>query len=151
MTTEQYQLWDTAIKLVGFIGVAIGASFTYWQYFDGVRRQQATATFEAKRPFFAQRQDLYGQAIKAVGTLATSSDAAILKDAERDFWHLYWGPLATVESREVERIMVTIGICLEENQPLSARKALSLELAKQIRLENQDTWNVSLPELKKRA
>jgi hypothetical protein len=35
--------WDVGLKVVGFPGFAIGAAFSYFQYFDGVKRQETTA------------------------------------------------------------------------------------------------------------
>jgi hypothetical protein len=146
MTEESYRAWDTWLKVVGIVGIAIGGIFTYWQYFDGVTRQEKTALIEAQKPFLAQRQDLYGQAAKAVSVLATSADAKTLAEAEATFWSLYWGGLATVESEKVEKIMVEIGKCLP-NPQCDRRRKLSLDLAHAIREESADAWNVFLPKL----
>ncbi len=140
--------WDVGLKLVGLIGFAVGAAFSYFQYFDGVARQETTALIEAQKPFLAQRQDLYGQAVKAVAQLASSEDPTVLKDAEATFWALYWGPLATVESRQVEEIMVKMGQCLRDTGCGPAgRQAHSLALAHAVRQESADAWNVALPQL----
>lgn len=151
MTEESYRAWDTWLKVVGIVGIAIGGIFTYWQYFDGVERQERTALIEAQKPFLAQRQELYGEAAKAVSLLGTSSDAKTLAEAEATFWSLYWGGLATVESKKVEAIMVQIGNCLQDSQcPQMQRRRLSLDLAHAIREESADAWNVFLPELERR-
>jgi hypothetical protein len=144
--------WDVGLKVVGLIGIAIGSIISYMQYFDGVRRQELTAQMEARKPFLAQRQEIYGQAIKAVSLLATSQEAKTLQEAEAAFWALYWGPMATVESAPVEAIMVKIGRCLQEPgcEPIQKQR-YSLDLAHTIRTESADTWNVSLPDLQTRG
>jgi len=106
MNEDSYRAWDTWLKVVGIAGIAIGGIFTYWQYFDGVGRQERTALIEAQKPFLAQRQELYGEAAKAVSVLSTSNDAKTLAEAEATFWSLYWGRLATVESEPT--IMITV-------------------------------------------
>jgi hypothetical protein len=148
MTEDSYRAWDTWLKVVGIVGIAIGGIFTYWQYFDGVERQERTALIEAQKPFLAERQELYGEAAKAVAMLSTSSDAKTLAEAEATFWRLYWGPLATVESRQVEAIMVKIGECLQTPQcSQSQRQRYSLDLAHAIREESAQAWDVFLPTL----
>lgn len=149
MTEDSYRAWDTWLKIVGIAGIAVGGIFTYWQYFDGVERQERTALIEAQKPFLSLRQELYGQATKAVSVLASSTDVKALAEAEATFWSLYWGGLATVESKKVEGIMVQIGNCLP-NPKCGDRRQLSLDLAHAIREESADAWNVFLPQLEKR-
>ena len=148
MEESSYRGWDTALKVLGFVGIAMGALFTYWQYFDGVRRQEKTSLIEAQKPFLAQRQELYGQAVNVTSLLATSADPKVLQDAQASFWALHWGPLATVESERVEMIMVKMGKCLQDpNCGSDQKRAYSLDLAHTIRQESADTWNVLLPKL----
>jgi hypothetical protein len=149
MNEDSYRAWDTWLKVVGIAGIAIGGIFTYWQYFDGVERQERTALIEAQKPFLAQRQELYGQAAKAVAMLSTSNDAKTLAEAEATFWSLYWGQLATVESERVEALMVQIGNCLQDPK-CSQRRQLSLDLAHAIREESAQAWDVFLPTLNRR-
>jgi hypothetical protein len=148
MNEDSYRAWDTWLKVVGMVGIAIGGSFTYWQYFDGVERQERTALIEAQKPFLAQRQELYGEATKAVAMLSTSTDPKQIAEAEAAFWSLYWGPLATVESRRVETIMVQIGQCLQNPDcQQKERQRHSLDLAHAIREESAEAWDVLLPKL----
>ena len=151
MTEDSYRAWDTWLKVVGIVGIAIGGIFTYWQYFDGVQRQERTALIEAKKPFFEHRQELYAEAVKAVAVLTTSTDTKALADAEASFWNLYWGPLATVETERVAKIMVEFGACLRERscEPRQ-RQQLSLTLAETIREESAEAWDVLLPKLDER-
>jgi hypothetical protein len=148
MNEDSYRAWDTGLKVVGLAGIALGSIFTYWQYFDGAARQERTALIEAQKPFLAQRQELYGQAVKAVAVLSTTPDAKQRAEAEAAFWSLYWGPLATVESRRVEAIMVRIGECLQNPEcQQKERQKHSLDLAHAIREESAETWDVLLPTL----
>ena len=149
MEDSHYRAWDVALKIIALIGIAIGGIVSYWQYFDGVARQQKTAVIEASKPFLAQRQQLYGEAIRAVAQLAVSSNAANLKRAEEAFWDLYWGPLASVESKDVEGLMVEMGRCLTDQPNCGQREKqlISLKLAHQIRIESAQSWGVVLPTL----
>ena len=146
MTEDTYRAWDTWLKVVGIVGIAVGGVFTYWQYFDGVERQERTALIEAQKPFLAQRQELYGEAAKAVSVLSTSNDEKTRTEAEATFWSLYRGGLATVESPRVEEIMVQIGNCIQDPK-CSKRRKLSLDLAHAIREESAEAWDVLLPKL----
>ena len=151
MTEDSYRAWDTWLKVVGIVGIAIGGIFTYWQYFDGVERQEKTALMEAQKPFLGQRQELYGEAAKAVGVLSTATDAKTRAEAEASFWSLYWGPMGSVESPRVEAIMVKIGRCLQDPQcPQAERQRSSLDLAHAIREESAEAWDVLLPKLGER-
>jgi hypothetical protein len=148
MDENRARTWDFILKIVGMVGIAIGAAFTYWQYFDGVERQERTARLEAQKPFFSQRQELYGDATRTVAQLATSRDPVALKKAEDTFWLLYWGPLASVESKEVEMLMVQMGNCLRNPDCSKTEKEqISVALAQQIRKESAESWQVSLPDL----
>ena len=146
MDEGAYRSWDLGLKVVGLPGVAVGAAFTYWQYFDGAKRQEKTAALEAIKPFLAERQTLYGEAIRAAATLATSKDPADLSKSGETFWRLYWGPLATVESREIEALMVRMGQCLRvpNAAKLKSSKLHSIWLIKSVQ-ETASGWSVYLP------
>ncbi len=152
MDESAARTWDVGIKLAGLLGIAIGAGFSYFQYFDGVKRQETTALIEAQKPFLTERQELYAQATRAVAELATSESPTVKKEAAASFWALYWGPLATVESRDVESLMVQIGACLQRGPDCSEHqlRVLSLNLAQTVRAEAADAWNVYLPRLQEK-
>jgi hypothetical protein len=75
--------------------------------------------------------------------VATARDARETARAERDFWMLYWGPLAVVEDvglekkpAAIEAAMVKFGAAMKERPPSTDRRdleRLSLALAHAIR------------------
>jgi hypothetical protein len=149
MSTATAALWDIILKVLALVGLAIGGAFSYFQYFDGLKRQRESEARESRKPFLAQRQELYGQAMRAVAELAiVRLDKEQLRKAEETFWFLYWGPLASVESPAIEGVMVRFGDCLQDKTcKAEMKKDLSLELAHIIRAEYAESWDVSLPPL----
>jgi hypothetical protein len=145
MDESRHRSWDVILKVVGMVGIAVGAAFTYWQYFDGVKRQERTALIEAQKPFYAQRQQIYGDATRTVAQLATSSNPVELKKTEEAFWQLYWGPLASVESKEVATFMIQMGRCLHDTGcGKSEKQKISLGMAQQVRKESATSWGLQL-------
>jgi hypothetical protein len=148
MTADSARFWDIFLKALALIGVGFGGVFSYFRYFNGLKHQREAAMRESQKPFLTQRQELYGQALRAVAELSVTGDKQKLAAAEEAFWMLYWGPLASVESHEVESLMAAFGKCLENPAcPPEVKKAVSVQLARQIRKESQKTWNVELPQL----
>jgi hypothetical protein len=127
------------------IGLAVGGGVTIWEYFDEANRASATAYRESIKPFLSQRQDLYDQVTKIVAELAVGKDLKARKASEDAFWKLYWGPLASVESTEIESLMVQFGECLTANCDEERKKRLSLNLAQEVRKENVAGFGVILP------
>lgn len=151
MDENRARKWDLILRIAGMIGIAIGGGFTVWQYFRDREDRERTAFMEAQKPFLTQRQALYGDATRAVAQLATGSDPVEMKKAQDTFWLLYWGPLASVESKEVEKLMVQMGRCLQAADCTKPDKQqISLALAQQIRKESASSWRVELPDLSSR-
>lgn len=55
------------------------------------------------------RRGLYRQACTAADRLAQAADVEQVRHFQQQFWELYWGELAIVESPEVESAMVAFG------------------------------------------
>jgi serine/threonine protein kinase len=55
------------------------------------------------------RERLYQRACAATRKLADAKGPSEVQRAHQDFWELYWGELAIVESRAVEKIMIRFG------------------------------------------
>ena len=71
-----------------------------------VQRGQSIQDFkrETKRPFLEQQFELYGEAVAVASRLAYAAheNGQLPEDDLRQFWELYWGPLAMVEDSRVE-------------------------------------------------
>jgi hypothetical protein len=63
------------------------------------------------------RSQLYARVRTVVERMAAAPRWEEAASLRRDFWELYWGELAFVESNEVEQIMVQIGNVLTQWQP----------------------------------
>lgn len=108
------------------------------------RRAQAdlvaqTRRLEATRPFLERQLNLYCQATAAAAKIATSSDRSVALD---EFFNLYWGELAMVENRGVERAMIKMGQGIIDAADPGALKDLALKLAHACRVSLDRSWGV---------
>jgi tRNA A-37 threonylcarbamoyl transferase component Bud32 len=73
-------------------------------------------TIEKELPKVAAtiRRQLYNRACRAADLLAQAPSWESSQPAQKEFWELYWGELAIVESNEVAGAMVDIGNVLEQ-------------------------------------
>jgi serine/threonine protein kinase len=74
-------------------------------------RQSWLKTIDREFPAIGRRvrTQLYTCACSATASLARSRGPAQAREFRREFWELYWGELAIVESRPVERAMIRFG------------------------------------------
>jgi hypothetical protein len=105
-----------------------------------------------KQPFFVKQFEVSLRATKMASTMATTKDELAFNAAENEFWLLYWGELAVVESSEVASAMVAFGDNLEQMRrpiqlPASELQDYSLSLADAVRNQTQSNWMVELPPL----
>jgi hypothetical protein len=132
--------------LVGLLTVIVAVGTYFDQNGKGIKTRQ----FEAKKPFFEKQTALYVDAMDTVSRIA-SSNVPLPADLNH-FWQLYWGPLAAVEDKNVDRAMVIVGQHLGENPPATKEclTNISLLLAHCVKQSWSDTWLVALepsPEL----
>ena len=102
---------------------------------------------EYRRPLWERQIAVYFEATTAAGLLVSSEDATQLAAAERDFWKLYYGPMALVEDIGVERAMVNFGQCLRKGCEVTQLRTRALALAHACRKSLGESWAVKLPEL----
>jgi hypothetical protein len=134
---------DTFIKLLGAVSLVVGGAIGLWKYSDSVE-------IEFRKPFWERQISLYFDATSSAATLASNSEADALRDAEAQFWNLYYGPLALVEDRKVATAMINFGQCLKENCSQGELKNLSLSLARACRESISTSWSIDLEELPNR-
>ena len=166
--------FDQAFKLLSAIGAICTFAYTYYTWRDKSRKEfeatradaahaAETRRIETTKPFLDMQLVRYTDAIRVVAALASSDDESTLRDARRDFWSLYYGELALVESPEVEAAMVAIGRAkrmigsqagpqAEATSELSERKRLeeekrelqplALNLTKAIRKSLDRSWGI---------
>ena len=138
----------TLLAVVGFLsGVK--------QYSDR-QQQQSRQEIESRdreflRPLWERELGLFFRASEGVASIATSKPGPARQPAEAEFWKLYHGPLAIVESREISGAMVQFGMCLDgtancDQGDLEARsKALATAFQKKV----EDSTKLRLSEYSK--
>jgi hypothetical protein len=151
MTVDQYYIWDIAIKIIEALALIVGGSFALYKYRNSVENN-------FRKPLWEKQLALYFAASEAAAILATSQDEEKRKQAEADFWQLYYGPLAVVEDAgakkpeesQVEAAMVKFGKCLNGEDVCSKKEIhnRSLTLAHSIRDSIGKSWDVKLADLK---
>ncbi len=109
------------------------------------KRHRKARLMQAKDPFVKMQTELSVAASTAAAALASSQDEGSWLKAREDFWRLYWGPLALVEDRDLERAMVEFGSHVPPNITFEERPTnlgfLSLNIAKAARSEMASAWN----------
>lgn len=113
---------------------------------------------ELSQKFREDQFSLYMKALEATSAIAVAKAreprSGRLNQAIAEFWQLYWGKLALVESRGVVDAMVAFGQGLnkcESDDELCGRclKHLSLALAHQCRKSVSESWHQQLEGLPK--
>ena len=145
MQEATHRAHDVKIKWLTLIAVACGGIYAFWQYADVVEK-------DFRKPFWEKQLHYYFQASDAVSILATTCDESDRETAKRQFYKLYYGPLAIVEDKQVEGAMVRFHNELSKpdgtiNCGSKELKKLSLELAWTLRQSIKDTWHVELEDL----
>ena len=105
--------WQTVIGLLTLLGAAI-AFFYHWHSDIEVRDR------ESRRPFLDTQLKIYAKVLPVVAKIrrlssdpATAASSNEYKAAVADFWDSYWGEMAMVEDKKVERVMVLFGRSLD--------------------------------------
>ncbi|MBN9119639.1 MAG: hypothetical protein J0I06_10875 [Planctomycetes bacterium] len=129
--------------------------------------EQRTAELqrEAARPFWDSQLKLYLRAAEAAALVATTDSDEVRAKAEREFWVLYWGPLAIVEDVTAQGVrskiagrMVEFGNYIRDT-PVTKRdrqrmEQFSLRLAHAMRDATGPSFNLTpapLPEERRAA
>ena len=128
--------------ILTFLTLCVGL----WQYVD--KAAQAN-----REPFLRQQLALAVEASEVAGTLASTSDPKAWQKAQNRFWVLYWGPLAVVESIEVEQRMVALGKLVPPpgadvpDLPMPALTQAALQLDCALREMILTAWQIDLAQM----
>lgn len=145
MSEERARFIDASCKILAVLGVVIGGGWTVLAYLNARAHEAETAAIEARKPFEAQRLEVYLRATTVAGTLAKSKDQKERTQAEKEFWTLYWGPLAIVKDSKVAEDMVRIGNCLnDKNNCDRGLEMLALNLDHDCQASIANAWRVDL-------
>jgi len=163
MTDKSCNLVELIIKAFGPVLVLAGLVFGVIQFQSTAEQDRKAretqynqtlieAKREAKKPFYEQQLALYLEVTDVTGQIYSPRNDKDREAAIARFWQLYWGPLAMVESQEVESAMVDFGRILEDKELTDAKRATqlkraSINLAHQCRESLVNSWKVDLPQL----
>src|SRR5215203_5472586 len=159
MSEGSARFWTAVFGGITAISLVAAGMYTLFEYFDAKQRENeardkdraalqlqiAATALSAKQAFNNKHLDLCAEAAIAAGTVATTRDAGKRREAEDDFWRLYWGPLGIVEDSEVANAMVAFGQCLEGTCRDRPVKQLALGLAHACRVEVSRDFQIQLP------
>ena len=135
------------IQSISLLLVAGGLAVGLWQYWDANRQQY-------KMEIWSAQKELYESAIEAASRIANADSLESVVESRKQFWELYWGNLAMLESPRVADAMVDFGKILAKceesmdgscfqptqgNLPNPLQKA-AIGLARCARESLQDTW-----------
>lgn len=111
-------------------------------------KAESRPSHEWQKPLLQRVMQRYFDAADATSKIAQLEDCPERQYAIKQFWQLYWGPLAVVEEPEVESAMVNFGNALAEGNPArSTLQLLSLKLAHACRNSLQKLWGTDLGQL----
>jgi hypothetical protein len=102
LAKAQADFWDAVFKGMGGLVAIVGATVALSKYFDEREKANRAALIEAQKPFSTKRQEVYFQLVSATSTIGNrGSDDPLRKDAENQFWQLYWGAVPMVADDQV--------------------------------------------------
>lgn len=154
MTEENHRKWDIITKtIITPITLLLTLSWGIYQYNEN-KESLLEKEQEIKRQALIQKKEnVYKETVTVVSSLANGkSDPQLYETGVKRFNELYWGDLASVESREVESLMVQFGKELNhylnssqsvDEGSLINMKQLSLKLARRTRVEIDSLYNIS--------
>jgi hypothetical protein len=134
---------DAASKIAATVGAVAGGLWAVFVYRQARKTEAKTAALAAKQPFLSKRLELYSEATGYAAVIAVSNDRGQVAAAKEKFWNLYWGPMAVIEDKTVERAMIAFGEAVDSSYPPEKLKAYAVELAHSCRDSLAESWHVS--------
>lgn len=115
-------------------------------------RVAANRTMEATKPFLDRQLAMYSEASRVAAVLASPDvNDDDRSKAMKEFWLLYYGELAMVESPDVAEAMDAIKETLEHNPTQQQLAQVSLNLTQACRLSLDQSWGIHAWKAHKRA
>ncbi len=136
----QESRFDDIMRYIAAGSVILGGALGLWQYFD-------TAQKSYRQPLWDRQITVYFEAANTVGLMAATDEPAIREKAEKDFWRLFYGPMALIQDHEVELAMIDVAKCIKADCDQGMLRPKSLHLAHTCRRSLGESWSVKLPEL----
>jgi hypothetical protein len=119
MNEDQHRKWDILIKgIITPIIAVITVLFGIYQYTDSqkktMEREFQLRKIERQEQAFEEKTKLYKETRQVLAFLSTNNElgSVLFESKKNRFWELYWGDLASVESPQIESLMVRFGSLL---------------------------------------
>ncbi|MEH2485874.1 hypothetical protein [Bradyrhizobium sp. AZCC 2230] len=111
----QADFWDIVVKFIGgFVAIA-GAIVALSKYFEERVKANQAALIEAQKPFSTKRQEVYFQLVSATSMIGIRDrNDPVRRDAETQFWHLFWGAVPMVADDHVAKALDEFSIVLDQ-------------------------------------
>ncbi|MGB8817120.1 MAG: hypothetical protein WCC66_04275 [Rhizobiaceae bacterium] len=132
--------------IVPWMLTLVSLTVSAWQY-------NATTRQKNLEPFLKTQLEFTLKATDSLASLAVETDPAKWEESRKTFWKLYWGSLAIVEDKEVEKAMVRAGALVPKLPvaspvlPMTSLNTASLDLAHKARALILNSWGAELPPL----
>ncbi len=94
-----------------------------------------------------KKEALYNETVSVVSSIANGDfgQPQVYETRIKRFWELYWGELASVESREIEALMVQFGQQQANKQAdLSDLQQISIQIAHRTRFEIDSLYKAAV-------
>lgn len=151
MTEEEFRLadirskrWNTWIALAGAIGVVLSILVGFSQVTAQSEAQVTALNQQWKQQFYRERLELYRRATETAARIATlkttNASTEQLDGSMREFYTLFWGPMAMTEEAAVESAMVKFKAGLDRNLDGRTLQTLALYLAHVARNETNSAY-----------
>lgn len=117
---DQVGFWEIVFKGVGGVVGIVGITITVSKYFAEKQKENHNSLLVAQAPFFAKRQDVYFRLVSTTAILGNvSPKSPARRNAESQFWQLYWGDVPLVADEEVSMAVDLFSDALYPSEPLS--------------------------------
>ncbi|MCX4146914.1 MULTISPECIES: hypothetical protein [Paraburkholderia] len=107
--------------------------------FEEAQKLHETQAIEARRPYLEQKLKWCTEAIEKAAAIAADANQAKPETKTR-FWQLYYGVMAMIENKELEKAMVAFGNAMDTGQVKQLQK-LSLHISYACRDEMAKEWS----------
>jgi len=143
LSKDQAALWQIVFQAVaGFlaIGTALIAAL---KYLHEKAEHTEIAERESRKDFFAKRQEIYFQMVRAVSQIMNLNPGEEGWDlAVRSFWIIYWGEISLVSDKSVNEAVERFSDALWDYKGDEKKLSdLSAEVVSACRTSLGETWN----------
>ncbi len=103
MNEENYRFWDTVVKFIGFMGVALSFYFSAGQFSQSMEK-------EYKKPFWEEQLKMCVSAVKITSKLALSQkDGKLSETLINDLFSIFYGESSLLMNHDAMKSLREMG------------------------------------------